>query len=64
MKKDIFSSSGKTSSGGEGEQPIYRQDNDTFFNRITVEVNEPGTLEEKFNHLNSKDMTYNPRNEM
>ena len=57
MKKDIFSSSGKTSSGGEGEQPIYRQDNDTFFNRITVEVNEPGTLEEKFNHLNSKDMT-------
>ena len=35
----------------------YRQDNDTFFNTITINIEEPGTLEDIFHALNPKDMT-------
>lgn len=35
----------------------YRQDNDTFFNTITINIEEPGTLEDLFHALNPKDMT-------
>ena len=35
----------------------YRQDNDTFFNALTINIEEPGTLEDLFHALNPKDMT-------
>ena len=57
MSRNIFSQMSGETSEVENTPFRYRQENDNFFNRVTVTVDKAGMLEQRFNEQNPKDMT-------
>ena len=57
-KSDMTQNISQTPNTNDEQTFGYRQDNDTFFNALTINIEEPGTLEDLFHALNPKDMTF------